>query len=101
MQARAGRVHSARIIRVQFVRLCAAGYDSWCTVHHAELCQMSKLGKLQHLRLIECFNGCVDHSLGAALATMTGAPSLQSHWPAKLPLKRLAGMYSPAPSQHL
>jgi hypothetical protein len=62
---------------------------------------MSKLGKLQHLRLIECFNGCIDYSLDAALATLTGTPSLQSHWPAKLPVKRLAGMHSPAASQHL
>jgi hypothetical protein len=42
---------------------------------------MSKLGKLQHLRLIECFNECVDHSLDAALATLTGAPSLQATGP--------------------
>lgn len=75
------------------VRFCAAGYDSWCTVHHAELCQMSKLGKLQHL--IECFNECVDHSLDAALATLTGAPSLQATGPQNFQCSAWQGCTAP------
>lgn len=33
---------------------------------------MSRLEQLKHLRLLDCFDECTDHSLGAALVTLTG-----------------------------
>ena len=68
--AGAGHV-SQDLIMLVHLQLLVAGCDNVVKCL-TEQCQMSRLGQLKHLRLVDSFDECTDRTLGAALASLTG-----------------------------